>query len=228
MRIFKDFPEAFGEIKRDLKEMGIKVHTKTMQNKNIDDKPEYDTLEIMNYIYTVTNPWLKQLSPTQPWADIEWRERLNGILARPMNPGEAYKLRPNIWNEFIGDDGLFDYTYSERLCTENQVLNIVRGLQSDSYSRQAFIPIWESSDSHLLGSNRVPCSLGYHFMFRDDALHMTYFMRSCDFFTHFQNDIYLALCLQKFIADQIGRRVGRFTQFMASLHVYEKDVEDVF
>jgi thymidylate synthase len=227
MRIFSNFKEAFSEIKRDLAEMGVRVHTDTMQDKFIGDDPDYDTKELMNYIYTVNWPKFEDLEPTQPWADEEWRDRLNGIMGNPLNPGEAYKLRPEVWNEFL-HNGTFAYTYSERLHKEGQIFHLIERLRKDRGSRQLYAVMWNPQDSQWLGTQRVPCSLGWHFMCRKDKLHMTYFMRSCDFSTHFQNDIYLALKLQHFVANQVGIEMGRFTHFMSSLHVYMKDVKDVF
>jgi thymidylate synthase len=227
MRIFTDFNDAFGEIKRDLKEMGLLVRTKTMQDKNIEYDEDYQTFELMNYIYTVVNPRFEDINPTQPWADEEWIERLWGIEGAPVNPGLAYKRREEIWNEFL-HDGCFAYTYSERFSCSVQVLDIIERLKEDRGSRQLYVVMWNYEDSDHLGTNRVPCSLGWHFMCREGLLHMTYFMRSCDFATHFQNDVYLSLKLQDYVSKKAGISIGRFTHFISSFHVYRKDVKDVF
>lgn len=229
MRIFQNFPEAFSEIKRDLGEMGLNIRTNMMQDKKIIGDEDYTTKELMNYNYTVTCPLFQDLKPTQPWADAEWAERLQGVENdSPANPGEAWKLRPEIWDEFIQDNGKFAYTYGERFSMMSQVGNIIYQLQHDPNSRQCYISMWDPRDSIKLGTRRVPCSLGWHFMFREEALHMTYYMRSCDFATHFENDIYLSLKLQDYIACRAIMTRGRFTHSISSLHVYSKDVESVF
>lgn len=227
MRIFTTFSEAFGEIARDLKEMGITTRTQTMQDKDISNDPDFETLELLNYVYTVTKPELSDLKPTQPWADAEWHERQSGIHGYKINPGLAYKLREELWNEFLHDN-TFAYTYSERWAKNDQVLRIINRLKEDPYSRQLYLTMWEAEDSTNFGTKRVPCSLGWHFMYRGDQLNMTYFMRSCDFAVHFHNDVYLALKLMKYVADCAGLKPGQFSQFMSSLHVYKKDVKDVF
>jgi len=56
MRIYQSFKEALPEIKRDLAEMGIKVHPKTYQDKNVERDLNFATLELQNYIYTVVQP----------------------------------------------------------------------------------------------------------------------------------------------------------------------------
>jgi len=227
MRIFHNFVEAFAEIQRDLGEMGIPVHTQTMQDKDISDDEGYNTIEIQNYIYTVTNPALVNVNPVQPWADAEWLERKTGIEGGPVNPGHAYKLRSDVWDEFL-HNGAFAYTYSERFALSMCAENIIQRLISDPLSRQLYIPMFNYHDTKRLGVHRVPCSLGWHFMNRNGYLNMTYFMRSCDFSTHFQNDVYLALKLQDYVAERAEMVVGNFSQFMASLHVYQKDVAKVF
>lgn len=234
MRVFKTFPEAFEEIRRDLKEMGTQVQTKSMQNKNIEGNPDFVTLELQNFCYTVLEPSISHLSPTQPWADEEFKERI-APAARQQNPGEAYKLRPEVWNELLEDDQ-FHYTYGERFTSNSNLTNVIRELARDLNSRRAFCAVWDPfiDSAAATDMKRVPCSLGYHFMYRNGKLNVTYFMRSCDFSTHFQNDVYLACRLLDYVCTKVSNRIdrpvlpGTFTQWMSSLHVYGKDVKDVF
>jgi thymidylate synthase len=226
MRIFTNFDEALNEIKRDLAEMGVSVHTQSMQDKYIGDDPEYATLELQNYSYTVTDPVgsLHQLNPTQPWADIEFSERIQGF---GTNPGEAYHSRADVWLEFL-HDGKFAYTYSERI--GSQLHRIITELHQYPDSRQLYLSIWDPNiDNERMGSRyRVPCSLGYLFQLRGGQLNVTYMMRSCDFVTHFQNDVYLGVKLMQYIANVTGYKPGYFTHSINSLHIYQKDVEGVF
>ena len=237
MRIFKNFSEAFSEIKRDLAEMGINVHTKTMQNKDIALDDDYGTKELQFYSYMILDPlspinseYLIDSLPNREWAYNEWLERKSGIEGNPINPGEAYKLRSEVWNEFLNDQGKFDYTYSERFAKDNQVINVIEALKRDNLSRQAYITIWDSQDSNYLGTaiSRVPCSLSYLFQYRQGQLNMEYSMRSCDFNTHFKNDIYEALKLMFYVCHKTGLKSGNFIHHIASLHIYNKDIKDVF
>ena len=54
---------------------------------------------------------------------------------------------------------------------------------------------------------------------------MIYIMRSSDFLTHFCNDQYLAMSMQKYIADEIGAPVGKYTFFTGSLHCFYGDLK---
>ena len=53
-------------------------------------------------------------------------------------------------------------------------------------------------------------------------------MRSCDFSTHFANDVYLAIKLLEYVAELTGYEVGNFTHTIFSLHIYKKDLKGVF
>ena len=235
MRIYKDFKDALPEIKRDLVEMGVKIHTRTYQDKVIADDPNFESLELQNYIYTVTNPNPAELNPVQPWADAEFEERMSGL---PLNPGEAWKLRPEVWTQFLeklplktaaGDDQYeFAYSYPERMY--DQFLYLVQKAKEDINSRQLFLSIWDKNKDpdNIGGAGRVPCSLGYLFQIRKGRVNMSYMMRSSDYATHLNNDVYLAVRTQQRFAEEMGLPLGMFTQFIGSLHIFKKDSEGVF
>ena len=230
MRIYMNFQEALAEIKRDLAEMGIHVHPQTYQDQFVGDNPDFETLELQNYIYVVTRPDGEDLDPTQPWADAEWAERAIGINAKGyINPGAAWELRRDVWEQFLQPNGHFSYTYNERFGLFEQVLRVIDRLKKDPDSRQLFIGMWNASDSTKLGGiSRVPCSLGYYVQCRRNALHLTYLQRSADFATHFVNDIYMAYRLQYLIAEATELETGNFTHWIGSLHIFAKDTEEVF
>lgn len=231
MRLYIKADEAFEEIKRDLAEMGIWVRPKTMQDKNIEGNPEYETTELQNYCYTILNAKSSDIpNVTQPWADAEFKERITEPKdGKFINPGEAWKLRENIWGEFF-HNGKFGYSYNELIWNNNQFTKIVNRLKEDPDSRQLWISLWDPErDPDLLGGvSRVPCSLGYAFQVREGKLNMHYVMRSCDFSTHFANDVYLAIKLLEYVAELTGYEVGNFTHTVFSLHVYRKDLKEVF
>ena len=227
MRIYVNAEEAIEEIKRDLAEMGIRVKPATMQDKYVLGNPDYETLELQNYCYTILDARSKDIpGVNQPWADAEFKER---IMEGFSNPGEAYKLREEVWNEFL-HDGKFAYTYNGRLRHNNQLEKVISRLKEDPDSRQLWISLWNPAidPDRLGGVSRVPCSLGYNFQVRNSRLNMHYVMRSCDFATHFRNDVYLAIKLLEYVAQQVNYEVGDFTHTIFSLHVYQKDVKGVF
>lgn len=229
MRIYIGFREALSEIKRDLSEMGIRVHPHTYQDKFVADNPDFATLELQNYGYTVTRPKSADLTPTQPWADEEWKERVSGMNGAPVNPGTAWKLREEVWCEFLQSDGTFAYSYGDRFSRREQIKLIINRIKEDPDSRQLFISVYDPSDILKMGGiSRIPCSLGYIIQIRKGKLNFTYLQRSVDFVTHFQNDVYLAVKMQEYLSEYTHYPPGNFTHFVNSLHMFKKDAQGVF
>jgi len=227
MRFYADFNEALSEVKSELREMGIRVHTQSVQNKNIADDPDYDTMELQDYVYLVRNPDPDKIPADmidREWCFREFDERTCGL---PLNPGEAWKLRRTYWEQFLTPDGRFDYAYPQRMSkTLERVISL---LKKDPVTRRAYLPIFNGVVDRVddLGI-RIPCSLGYHFMFRQGGLNITYYLRSSDFFEHLGNDLWLAASLQKYVANQCNMPVGYFCHHVGSLHCFLKDVKTVF
>lgn len=226
-RMFHNFAEAQNEIMRDLAELSVVVQPETMQDKFVGDDPDFETRELSNYTYTVLDADYRQVDGVHSdWLQQEWEDRLVGDL----NPGQAWKTRKEVWEEFLEGrqyGGRFSYTYSERMGGAH-IQRVIDELAEHPHSRQLWLPVWWPVDETRRGERRVPCSLGYHFLNRSGELHVTYMMRSCDFITHYANDVALACALNEYIADKAGLKRGTFTHFVGSLHVYAKDVEGVF
>lgn len=233
MRVYSTFRQAKNEIARDLNELGVKVFAgyQGMDHSKLD-REAFTTMELQGYDYRVVRPRLEDLEPVQPWADAEWEERLSGIRGNPVNPGEAWKLRPDVWTPLLepGTEKIrpqFSYTYSQRFA--ESVPPAIFELFERPTSRQAYVSVWDPKlDGPNVGTRRVPCSLGYHFMVRQGALHMTYTMRSSDFSTHFDNDLYLAMKLLAFFCERIDQPMGTMTHVVYSLHTYAKNVAGIF
>lgn len=225
MRFYRNFPEAYNEIRRELKEMGIRVHTKSVQNLDITDNAEFDSFELQNYTYTVTQPRIEEVPLKCPeWAEQEFNDRISGNW---INPGEAYKLRSETWTKLLNSDGQFDYTYPNRMAVSLEPA--IQALKKDLYTRRAFVAIF---DPRLDGTDdfhtRIPCTLGYWFNYRQGKLNITYLLRSSDFGEHYNYDVYLATRLLHHVAKELEVEPGSFTHWVGSFHVFARDVEGVF
>ena len=243
MRIYINAGEMIEETKRDLAEMGIVVRPATMQDKYVKGNPDYETKELQNYSYCLLDAKSQDIpGVSQPWADAEFKERVTDPWDRTpdgkvdpfstpeyLNPGKAWELRKEVWTEYL-HEGKMAYTYNELIWNNDQVTKIINRLKEDPDSRQLWISLWnpDKDPDFLGGVSRVPCSLGYGLQVRDGKLNLHYVMRSCDFATHFRNDVYLAIKFLEWVAEKTGYPVGSFTHTIFSLHVYNKDVEGVF
>lgn len=224
MRFFHDFPTALNEIKRDLAEMGIKIHTKSVQNLDITNNPDYDCMELQDYSYRVTSPDFTQIPlRNSEWAEQEFNERTSGFA---LNPGTAWKFRADYWKQFLNAEGKFDYAYPERM-TRN-LDNVIDALRKDPSTRRAYLSILGNQDPPNDFTVRYPCSIGYSFLYRQGQLNITYKMRSSDFMEHFNYDIYLADRLKHYVAEKTGLKPGFFTHEISSLHAFQKDLKGVF
>lgn len=232
MRIFANATEAFDEIERDLFEMGIESHPPTVQDKDVKDDAEYLTKELIGYSYSLVNPEMDELSTI-----VENRLGKNGlayittelidrIIGRPTNPGNSWIYRQEIWTPLLEKNGRFAYTYSERIAP--QIKRLVEELRENGETRQAVMTIYDQHNdlNSWGGIRRVPCSMYYHLFIRNGELILIYTMRSCDFYTHFPIDVYLAVALLAHIGGELDDDIftrTRFIHFMDSLHAFKKD-----
>lgn len=160
----------------------------------------------------------------------EWRDYIE-VSGKPVSGLKDQKTYDQIFKE--NDEGdaryRFSYTYPERFALVDQGMRIIEELKKHPLSRQLWLSIWDpNKDPEFMGTRRVPCTIGYHFIKRQGALNINYVMRSCEYGTHFQNDCYLAMKLLHFVADKAGLKVGTFTHTVFSMHVYERNVKDLF
>lgn len=237
MRVYSSSYALMSEITRDVYEMGHLVHSLSMQNKDVGDDDNFITKEITNYSYCLTSmksaQWLFAAEPTmRKWADAEFKERMD---PDPKNPGEAYKWRHEVWEQFLNNEGKFDYTYGERM--KDQIESIITELLRNPDSRQAIIMIWDRENDHRMigGKQRVPCSMYYQILIREGKVHIIYNQRSADVVTHFGNDVYLAWKLKTHIVNLLNSakgleygadgsfKVGYLFHNIGSLHTYKKD-----
>lgn len=123
--------------------------------------------------------------------------------------------------------------------------DVISLLVREPLTRQAFLPIWFPEDTGVHAGQRVPCTLGYHFLIRDNVLTCRYYMRSCDIYRHFTNDIYMAGRLMQYVADSLNTEnyhvlrdtdgspmdppdfvpvtTGHLTMYITSLHAFVGD-----
>ncbi len=112
--------------------------------------------------------------------------------------------------------------------------DVLELLKKEPFTRQAFLPIWFPEDTGSVHGERVPCTIGYHFMRRGDHLHIVYFIRSCDYVRHFRDDIYMACRKVMWVLERLkkmdpknweGVTPGYYAMHITSLHCFHKEKE---
>lgn len=101
--------------------------------------------------------------------------------------------------------------------------SVIDLLRNEPTTRQAYLPLWFPEDTGVTSGQRVPCTLGYYFIQGPKGLEMTYFMRACEWYRHFKNDIYLAGRLHQWVAEQVGMETSSLTVHIANLHLFKGD-----
>lgn len=109
MRIYSNSFELMSEMGRELNSYGQTVKPKTYQNKVIEGNEDFITKELICQQYCLTSlgdpVWLFIFSHSKEWADAEFKERTYDWISNPedmgINPGEAWKLRKDLWEQFL-------------------------------------------------------------------------------------------------------------------------------
>lgn len=113
--------------------------------------------------------------------------------------------------------------------------DLVDLLVRNPYTRQAYLPVWFPEDLQAAKEHqRVPCTLGYHFLTSYRAVDITYNIRSCDFQRHFRDDVYMAGRLCQWVVSHMNDNLdsgdeswapGQLVMNIGSLHCFEGDLD---
>ncbi len=215
---------AKGAIKKVLT-LGHRIHTATWQGTNISDKPEAEMIEFLHFFGSVPistedlDLIREDVRPDLPWADDHFYERVSGVPLNPPPSSSSWGYAKQDNQDFKTEENIFDHTYPERFWPKyagNSVIplrgvrfaygdlkDVISLLDRDPYTRQAFLPIFFPEDTGAINNIRVPCTIGYHFIVRGEALHITYWIRSLDVKRHLRNDLYLAVRLLLYVLSQL-------------------------
>lgn len=240
------------------------VENDQWQSTDVSNRPEMVTYELPPTSF-VFRWWLKDddvegmqklIPANHEWAETHFQERVSGI---PHNPPPSHEIWPyaQASNEEWKQGGQFSHTYPERIWPKDagyftddtgcgvqafgiryaygDLVDVLSLLVDHPLTRQAYLPIWFPEDTGVVHGERVPCTLGYHFMIRNGYLTVTYYMRSCDFRRHFADDLYMAARLAQWAAHSISEklqdrhgmtvRANAVIMHIASLHVFKGDLE---
>lgn len=241
-RIFKDCLEMVQEMDRELKVSGITVPVKHYQNQELTGANQ-NTKELIGVNFVISKPWLKkremldflfkdEAEKIEQYCQQEILDRVN---RSGLNPGNSYKIRMDLWQKLMSkkDGDKFDYTYSERINYVRQLDNAIAALKDDIHSRRAMIMVFRPEDTQeSMGyQTRIPCSVSYQFLIRNNKLMVIYYIRSNDYFKHFAIDIWLTHAIQDYICQQLqgtypGLKVGSLNYYAGSFHAYNEDLSN--
>ena len=257
MKTFGRISDAIKWTKESLIDYGRTVKTERWQGiPSPDDMFEYLFHSFKTQIPSTVEGLVEQARPNLPWADEHFEERVCGL---PLNPPPSHVNWPfaQRGNEKFGGTTKFSHTYPERIWPKYRDIakdgtimdesamegfrykygdfnDVIDLLQREPYTRQAFLPIWFPEDTGSVHGERVPCTIGYHFIRRGDYLHVVYYIRSCDYIRHFRDDIYLACRKVQWAIEKLKEKdydnwknviPGYLSMHVTSLHCFNRERE---
>lgn len=251
-----EFQQKFNNLLMDMRYRAAHVPMNSWQSQRTSEKEGMDySIELQHVNFRLKVPDSRddlqaEVKPNLPWAEDHFLERVSG---EPLNPppSEAwwpYRVNGNAEHK---DGEKFSHTYPERMWpkraeafSEGQMNNrgiryaygdlqdVINLLAHDPYTRQAYLPIWFPEDTGAVEGQRVPCTLGYHFLIRPGEEGMNadivYYIRSCDLFRHFTDDVYMAARLLQWVVGSVRDRgidvqARSLIMQISSLHIFEGD-----
>lgn len=224
------------------------IHPRRWQSLDVTGSPAHSTHELQQMTFHYDMPQdkasaIEAIKPDLPWAEGHFQERVAG---EPVNPGNWHDKWPyHAGRESLHQQGgKYDHNYMERMWPSGlsdeagykwdgyrfetgDLEDVVKMLQEDSSTRQAYLPIWFPEDTGATVGQRVPCTLGYHFLIRDGVLNLSYYLRSCEVRRHFTNDVYMACRLAQWVGLRVEdvSQMGNLHMSIASMHGFVGDQE---
>lgn len=134
-----------------------------------------------------------------------------------------------LWGR-ISDDGETSYSaYGDIVFNRhgfNQVDKIIQLLCDDPESRRAVINFNVPNENVIKTKDEI-CTIALQFLIRDGKLNCTGIMRSNDVWFGLPYDVIFFTELTKYIAHRLNIPYGTYTHNVISLHVYERNYDDV-
>ncbi len=248
MNTFPSLSTAIKALELRMVSEGCPVQPKFWQAMDVSAKPEAEMRELTFVSFNAPMPKQEfeleaQTKPNMPWAEDHFQERVAG---EPVNPGTTWLSWP--WSNSADKhrkNQKFNHNYMERYWPKfardgikhqegirypyGDLNDLIKQIAKDPLTRQAYLPVFFPEDTGAVHGERVPCSIGYHFMIRNDELHITYQLRSCDLWRHFRDDLYLTVRLAQWVRDsllldhQLSLKMGNIHVFISSLHLFIND-----
>lgn len=253
-------PKWFTDVLRMVVDRGVTLPPGNWQSQDVSANDDMSPVEVvghtMRWNVMAGVDWAQQaFGPNLPWAEDHFLERVGG---EPLNPPPSEQWWPfaRRGNAEHKQDRIFSHTYPERIWPKyagtrsyvsrvtadpmqgiryqyGDLDDVVKMLVDDPFTRQAYLPLWFPEDTGAIEGQRVPCTLGYHFMFRPDGDKMrgliTYYMRSCDVLRHLKDDAYMAARLLQWVVGKlrengIDATPGVLLMHVSSLHIFKGDL----
>ena len=121
-----------------------------------------------------------------------------------------------------------DYIKNNRSISKVKNIELLDNNGTDVFNLQ----VEDDNSYNIINCSVHNCTIGYHFIRRFDWIHVVYYIRSCDYFRHFRDDIYLCARKLLWLLDNLKKRdpktwghvkPGMLTMHICSLHAFKHE-----
>lgn len=136
---------------------------------------------------------------------------------------------------FAGDEEVYHGAYGYRLRSHfgfDQLNRAYSALRQSSESRQVVLQIWDGridlpQDNGRPSSEDIPCNVVSLLKIRGTSLDWTQIMRSTDVYLGLPHNFVQFTTLHEIVSGWLNLRLGTFTLFTDSLHLYLRDLDAI-
>jgi thymidylate synthase len=191
--------------------------------------------ELLPAMFVIKDPsqrWVISRNPAMsaPFALVE----IIGIIAGRQDSEYLNFFNPRL-PQFAGSGCVYPGAYGFRLRRHfgiDQLERVYAALERNAHSRQAVLQIWDPRVDIPLtdgspASPDIPCNLCSMLKVRNGRLYWTQILRSNDLFRGTPYNFVQFSVLQEVVAGWLGVTMGSYTQLSDSLHVYERDMQNL-
>lgn len=184
------------------------------------------TIEVSSFIFQISNPvpsfiLYKNLNFNYPSLIMKRLQILNGT----ADIEALCFYDPSIKRKIDPLTGLYDGAYGPRV--QPQMDYIYQLLRQKPTSRQAVISIYNQKDQNKNLTFDAPSTVSLQFLLRKNKLKLICYMRSNDFWNGLPFDIGIFSFLQEVMASWLKVKLGTYTHFAGSAHIYLEDLPKV-
>ncbi len=180
---------------------------------------EAKTIEISPFVFQVLNPlsisiFYKSLNFNYSSLIMKRLQILNGT----ADIKALCFYDPSIKTKIDPLTGLYDGAYGPRI--KSQIDYSYQLLKREPTSRRAVISIYDRKAQNENLTFDVPSTISLQFLLRKNKLNLICYMRSNDFWNGLPFDIGIFTFLQEVMASWLKVKLGTYTHFVGSAHIY--------
>ena len=130
----------------------------------------------------------------------------------------------NYWDDWNIGDGTIGQRYGATVKRYNLLDNLIKGIKENPYGRRHIMSLWQEEDFKTEGLN--PCCFMTMWTVRGEYLDCTLVQRSSDYIVSVAINEVQYVALQMMIAKACDLKPGKFSHYIANLHIYDRHFKE--